>query len=263
MNRSVVLFFTILPSVIAGIARAQEKTPVLPPEVAIAKSVPAFDVRVDKGHKETRQLIQREAERLWSEHHLIPSGSDASKSGSIPSRVQIKVEIGDQDAKGSSRYSLDDDGRLRDVKIELEGSIDEIVRDELPRQISHILLTNAMKEYPLRWLEMGTGLLAESEMRQSESWRQFREVRDAGNLISAGEILSYREYPEDTEKLSVLYVQSMALTEFVTTAWNQETLLAFAKDASLNGAPIAVRNHLGFETVGAFDLAFRQWAEQR
>lgn len=229
------------------------------PCIALADLTSGAELVVTAGKDASGELIRRKADALLS--RLRKDWADVDVE-SPHHRIQIEAAISEDEARGWSTYHPGADGRPSDVKIEVSGTIDGVVKDALPRQLSQVVLTERIG-IPPRWAGMGVGLLAESRRSQNKNWRDFRGFRDSGNLIPAAELLAYTQYPTQREKLNVMYVQSMAIVEFIVSTWDRETFVAFAADAKRSGAPLAVRNHLALDTVGDFDLAFRQWAAER
>lgn len=231
----------------------------LSPSVTLAESISGVEVIVNGRDDSSRQLIQRKANAQLSTLRKVSPAWDAD----LPHHpIRIEVSIGEDAANGSSRYRVDDNGRPQDVHIELVGNINGIIKDALPRQLSQVVLAEQIG-IPPRWAEMGIGLLAESRNSQNKNWRTFREFRDSGNLIPAAKLFACTQFPEEPEQLRVMFVQSMAVAEFIVSTWDRDTLAALASDAKRNGIQLAVRNQLGFDNVGEFDLAFRQWAAER
>lgn len=229
------------------------------PCIALADSTSGSELVVTRGKDASDELIRRKAESLLSKLRKDWAGANVE---SPHQRIQIDAAISEDEAQGWSTYYPGADGRPRSVNVEVTGNINGVVKDALPRQLSQVVLAERIG-VPPRWAGMGVGLLAESRQSQNKNWRTFRGIRDSGNLIPAAELLAYTQYPTQSEKLKIMYVQSMAIAEFIVSTWDRETFVAFVADAKRSGAPLAVRNHLAFDTVGDFDLAFRQWAADR
>jgi hypothetical protein len=229
------------------------------PCIALADSTHNGELVVKAGSDASSQLIRRKADALLSRLRKDWADEDVE---SPHCRIQIEASINAGESQGLSSYHQGADGRPRDVKIELMGDIDGVIKDALPRQLSQIVLAERIG-VPPRWAGMGIGLLAESRKSQKRNWRTFRGFKESGNLIPTAELFAYTQYPKQPEKIKVMYVQSMALAEFIVSTWGKETLVAFAADAKRAGAPLAIHNHLDFDTLGDFDRAFLQWAAER
>jgi hypothetical protein len=231
----------------------------LAPRIALAESASGVEVTVDGEHDSSRNVIQQRADLLLSK---LRKDSAEIATARPKDRIKIAVTIRAHAAKGSSRYRIDADGRPQVVQIELVGDINGILSDELPRQLTQIVLAEQIG-VPPRWAEMGVGLLAESPREQNRNWQIFRELRDSGAMISAKKLLEYTQYASESEELNTMYVQSMAFTDFIVSTWGREKFVAFLADSKILGVPLAIREHFDFDNVGEFDLAFRQWAAAR
>jgi len=176
-------------------------------------------------------------------------------TAALPYPISIKVSPSNDKASGFSEYYPD----LKNVKIEVAGDMRGILDDALPRQLSHLVLAERIGIGP-RWAEMGIGLLAESRKARDRNWKAFRNIRDSAELMPLGELLSYSEYPKDADDIKRMYSQSMVIAQYIVETRDRETLVKFALDSKTTDLTSAVKQNLGFETIGEFELAFRNWA---
>ncbi len=177
-----------------------------------------------------------------------------------PIRIEYTPSA-DQPA-GYATFRLGEDGPPADVQVKLRGDLSSVAKNELPRQLTHIVLASQYGAGP-RWVEMGTGLLAESKKQRRKNWQKLRSYRNTGKLLPLGELLAYMQYPSSSEDLKTMYVQSLGLTKFVIENHSRHALLAVAVESTGGKISHAVEKHLGYRSIGDFDVAFRQWLADR
>ncbi|TWU40288.1 hypothetical protein Q31b_36350 [Novipirellula aureliae] len=172
--------------------------------------------------------------------------------------VTIEISRSNDKAWGVSTYYPG----LKNLKIEVGGDFEGILSNALPRQLSHLVLAERIEKAP-RWAEMGIGLLSESRNSRDRHWKVFREARDGGMLMPFNELLTYTEYPKDVSDVIKMYSQSMVVAQYVAETWDRETLIRFVSDSKRIDLSSAIKKHLGFNSVGEFELGFRNWAADK
>jgi RNA polymerase sigma factor (sigma-70 family) len=141
-----------------------------------------------------------------------------------------------------------DAGRLVSRNMVVEGSLDHVLSNGLPHEITHTVLADYLGTPPPRWADEGAAMTAEDDEEQ----QRYRAVADKllldkARLIPLRRLLPMVEYPPDT---AVLYGQGYSLTRFLVQARDCQTFVAFVKDGmSGNGWDKAVKRHYGFANV--------------
>lgn len=223
---------------------------------AAATSSLATSVQVTTTNSAAETEIRRHFEKLL---HELREDWGRGQEGTIREVIIEASVTGDDEASGSSMYVPDKNGQVWKFQIHLQGNLDDILRDALPRQISALVLAEQVGVAP-RWIGTGIGLLSESETSRLRNQRAFQKSFRDGELLPTGKLLSLREYPKDAESRSTMYVQSMAIAEFVTDRWGREALIEFGRLSTMHSPAVAIRKQFDLESVGEFDLAFRTWA---
>lgn len=212
--------------------------------------------RVFSNDSTVEARIEREAAEVLKR---VQADLGPSTIGAIPPPITIYVYPGAKDATGFTQYVPTGRNRLSSIEIRSEGNIEGIIDDVLPREITHIVLAEQIG-VPPRWAAMGAERLAESEATREETWSVFRQARDAGRLIPTGKLLTLEKLPKEADEARLMYAQSMALVKYIVQRWESPTFVALAGDAKRMKPSEALQERLGFDSVGEFDLAFRQWA---
>ena len=233
--------------------------------IVLVSSVLRADVRGEADIQVLAQSDEAEASILATANSYLAEIRSKNNSPDLlrsHCSIVIHADFCDQPTLGWTSYRTDAQGHPRAVRIELKGKLRDILNDELPRQLRQIALADQIG-VPPRWAEMGFGLLAESSSNREQNWQALRKYRDAGTLISIGDLLSYEEYPKDQEVKNRLYVQSMAFVTFLEEKYERTTILQFVATANKHVAEGAAIRPLGYATLGELDLAFRKWLAEK
>ncbi len=198
-------------------------------EIKLHKVSRSTHFQVAEGHGLTtltereRTRILGSAESIWER---LRARWDANESDVAGQTIQLKVVANDLPAAGSSQWSRD----LSNPEIHVSGSLDDIIANVLPRQMTHIFLARLAGKSLPRWVSMGTGLLAESAEKRSSYWAKLRDLRDAGLLLPLAELLSAKQVPVNDAHRQRLHIQSMAFCQFLLSQYGRETFLGLAKE---------------------------------
>lgn len=194
---------------------------------------------------EQSQIING-AESIWRK---VLTQWEIDETEVIGQRIQLSVDINNQRPSGSSSWSFD--GGMSNPTIIAAGSIDEVLADILPRQITHIVLARSLGQPLPRWIEMGTGTLAQSVATRKNYWSKLEDLHEADLLFPLKTLCSLKEYPSNSEQWKRVYIQSMAFCEFLIATQGRKHLLQLATEST------------DVFLASAIDRQFREWLTAR
>ncbi|MEO2088553.1 MAG: sigma-70 family RNA polymerase sigma factor [Gemmataceae bacterium] len=130
-----------------------------------------------------------------------------------PCLLEVKIDL--SKSAGVSTFTYGDGGntpKLRSLQMNLSGSFEQILRTQLPHEVTHaVLATHFGKQLP-RWADEGIALTAETYHEQATHDALCREVLNAGRGIRLSHLLPMTDYPQD---VPVLYAQGHSLVRFL------------------------------------------------
>lgn len=169
--------------------------------------------------------------------------------------------------------------KLKSAEMTLAGSLESVLRVQLPHEVMHTVLASHFGKPLPRWADEGIALTAESYAEQATHDAKCREVLNAGRGIPLDRLLKMKEYPQD---VVVLYAQGHSLVRFLLSRKPQRgepetdraalvardrkarvTLLAFIADGqrenTTDGWNATAKTHYAFANVDAMQEAWIDW----
>src|SRR5258708_30862692 len=114
----------------------------------------------------------------------------------------------------------------------LDGTLDQVLCNGLPHEITHTVLADYFRVPVPRWADEGAAMLAEDAEEQQRHQALLRGFIDQPDrLIPLTRLLPMKDYPKD---VMALYVQGHSLTRFLIDRKDRKTFLAFVKQG-MNG----------------------------
>jgi hypothetical protein len=117
---------------------------------------------------------------------------------------------------------------------------DNLLNKVLPHELTHLLfkeITAGLKtdaEIPL-WLNEGMAVY-EEESKRYEAW--VKKALQDNQIIPITEIVSYSDYPEDSNKNTLFYTQSASLVDFLINEYGGAKFLTFSRKLIRGGKNI-------------------------
>ncbi|MBX7103958.1 MAG: hypothetical protein K1X57_07745 [Gemmataceae bacterium] len=139
-------------------------------------------------------------------------------------------------------------GKITARRIDLRADNPELANVTMPHEITHIVLGDLFVDAPLpRWADEGMAVLAEPRTQVDRYLKTMIRLRQEGKLVPLAQILGKSEYP-DAASVTVFYVESVSVVEFLVNQKGPAEFAAFMRDSS-GGLEAALRSHYGINDV--------------
>jgi RNA polymerase sigma factor (sigma-70 family) len=173
--------------------------------------------------------------------------------------------------------TMNDGGRMVQARVELSGPLDEVIDNQLPREMTHLVLTERFGRPFPRWGTEGMAILAESGMRQAETDNRRRTALVEGHAIRLSALLRAADYPKDSDTFSA---QAHSVVRFLLSrkpqpapieivgydgkpirlpATCEGTFLGFLMKAAKGDWNTAIKEVYGIEDVTALEVGWLDW----
>jgi RNA polymerase sigma factor (sigma-70 family) len=169
-----------------------------------------------------------------------------------PEPCPIEVRINDKGSPGGATTFAFLERKI-EMRMRLEGSLDRLLADTLPHEVTHtVLATHFGKSVP-RWADEGIAMLNESPEEQQRHQRLFHELAAERRNIKLDKLFKFKDYPDD---VMVLFAQGFSVTHFLVERKDRPTLLKFVKDGMDSGWDKAAKKHYGFGDVAELEQSW-------
>jgi RNA polymerase sigma factor (sigma-70 family) len=157
----------------------------------------------------------------------------------------VEVRLADRESSSATTLMFRD-GAVVQQSMTLRGSLEHILDDLLPHEVTHTVLAHQFGRPTPRWVGEGAAMLGESAPAQARHRQTLRRVVEGGRLLPLRRLLAAHEYPRD---VAAFHAQSYSLVEFLVATGGRGKLLAFVARGERDGWDTAVRAHYGNRTV--------------
>jgi hypothetical protein len=216
-------------------------------------------------------LVGRAAERHRKELALLWLGREMPPwARPCPVRVTIAKR------RGGATTMTFDGGTLLSQEMVLEGSLEQVLADLVPHEVTHTVLAHKFRPAPgpagaegedaagkgaprpaghhlPRWADEGAALLAESAASRARLEVALTKVLGEGRWLPLRRLLPTREYTTD---VAALYAQGHSVVDFLVRAGGRRKFLAFLAQGERDGWDEAARAHYGYRSVDALEGAW-------
>jgi RNA polymerase sigma factor (sigma-70 family) len=134
-----------------------------------------------------------------------------------PCPIQVMTDA----TNGHSTFTYDsatDPPKLKSAEMVLAGTLETVLRIQLPHEVTHAVLASHFGRPLPRWADEGIALTAESIQEQAAHDAKVREFINLGRGIPLRHLLKMTEYPKD---VPVLYAQGHSLVRFLLTKFER------------------------------------------
>jgi RNA polymerase sigma factor (sigma-70 family) len=167
-------------------------------------------------------------------------------------RCPVQVKLTAKGSGGASTFRFAG-GKVASRSMVLEGSLEQILADLLPHEMTHVVLADWAGSPIPRWADEGAAILAESPPAQERQGRALRTVLAEGRAIPLRLLLGMRDYPKD---VVALHTQGHSLAGYLVRLGGRRKFLAFVAQGERDGWPRAVRAHYGHASVEELERAW-------
>jgi len=142
-------------------------------------------------------------------------------------------------------------GRVTARRIDLRADNPELLGCVLPHEVTHVVLGDLFADMPLpRWADEGMAVLAEPRAQVDRYLKTMIRLRQEGKLLHLSQVLR-PEYP-DAASITVFYVESVSVVEYLVGLKGAPAFAAFARDAT-GGLDAALARHYGMRNVAELE----------
>lgn len=187
---------------------------------------------------------QRKAQALtWLGEELPP----------WPEPCRLKVTVGKGSSGGATTFAFDS-GRVLSRSMHADGSLDRILENVLPHEITHTILADHFRRAVPRWADEGAAVLSEDENERVRHDQVAREIlQTPGRAMTLRKLFTLKDYPAD---VLVLYAQGFSVTDFLVARKDRNTFLNFVYRGSGGEWDAAAQKHYGFRTIEELEEAW-------
>ncbi len=148
-------------------------------------------------------------------------------------------------------------GKITSRRIDLRADNPDLAGITLPHEITHVVLADLFPDGSLpRWADEGMAVLSEPRSQVERYLKTMVRLRNESKLIPLTKILTRTEYP-DAASVTVFYVESVSVVEFLVNRKGAPELIQFLKDAT-TGFDAALQRHYGLNNVAQLEEAWRR-----
>jgi hypothetical protein len=199
--------------------------------------------------------VARAAERLRKEKAVEWLGRELPQ-WSTPCPVRVGLSF---DGHSHTDFALDNSLKC----IVLEGSIERVLDDTLPHEMTHAILNpNVGFDLPC-WADEGAAVLSSSEHDRDRFDDLMHRYYCSDHFVPLERLFPSRTYLPDWV---MLYAEGYSITSFLVKARDRKTFLAFVASGQRDGWDQAVKQYYGYSTVATLERAWLQslsWTGKR
>jgi RNA polymerase sigma factor (sigma-70 family) len=172
-------------------------------------------------------------------------------------------------------------GRLRTVMMQLSGPLDDVIDNQLPPEITRVVLNEYFGRQLGWWVDEGLGALAESGLRQAQADSRCRMAVGTGRAVRLAALFTLKEPPRDAESVTA---QAHSVARFLLgrkvqpaavevmgagkqavrlPATREGTFLHFVLEGMDYGWEKAAKAVYGLDDVPAVEAAWLEWMKGR
>ncbi len=202
-----------------AVKQADAKQLIPPPRLVSDRRAPNFLVRTgddvaDRAIANEAEFLRREIARQWLGREL-PDWEKPCKVrmnwGANPEGGSCTFEFG---TKKASMIVLPDQDILLTARMDLGGSLANVLYYHLPREVAHVVMATYFGVQPPRWIDTGISRLSEASFEQARLDDRCRTILSEGRGIRLRALIRMTEYPRDS---SVMIAQSHSIVRFLLT----------------------------------------------
>lgn len=228
-----------------------DRQPAEPPKPPLSEP-PLFVV--SGGDELANRVVQREAEYAARK---VAERWGVRPLPQLKEKWRIVLEIVPNRTTGATTFTYDSQPKrgVRSAEMQLTGSLEQILRTQLPHEITHCVLAAHFGRPLPRWADEGIAVMSESAKEQADHDRKVREFANDGRALRLKHLLPMTEYPRD---LMVLYAQGHSVARFLYQS-DAKKLLPMVEASFADGWDKALKATYGFADADALEEAWLGW----
>jgi hypothetical protein len=166
-----------------------------------------------------------------------------------PEPCPVKVTLTTAGSGSATSFKFDH-RRVTGQSMQQEGTLDGILANSLPHEVTHTIFAHYFRAPIPRWADEGGAMLSESDEEQQRHEQMLWKVLDTPDrLIPLRRLLPMMDYPKD---VTALYAEGYSLTRFLVGLKDRRTFLEFVKQGEADGWDKAAR--IQYNCDGVWEL---------
>jgi RNA polymerase sigma factor (sigma-70 family) len=236
----------------ASAAEAPPPEQVVPPPIALPEEkviLRTTNFEVTAPTRQAARKVAQAAERHRKALALLWLGKELP-AWSKPCPVQVRLND-----RGSGCYTSFqfEGGKVLRQRMELEGSLDRVLADLLPHEVTHTILAHWAGRGLPRWADEGAALQAESASSRARHAQAILTVLDEDRALPLRRLLPLADYPKD---VMAMYAQGYSLVDFLVKKGDRAKFLTFVEEGSRYGWARAARERYGYRSLDEMERAW-------
>jgi hypothetical protein len=173
-----------------------------------------------------------------------------------PERCPLKVTVTTGGAFGATTFTFDN-GKMVIHSMQVEGSVEWILANVVPHEVTHTVLAHRFRRPLARWADEGIAVLAEDTAAHKRQDKLLRELlASPDQIIPLRRLFATTEYPTDAMGRRALYAEGHSVARFLVDAEDRATLLAFVDQGMRDGWDKACKTHYKYADVDELERAW-------
>lgn len=144
----------------------------------------------------------------------------------------LKVSLTMNGSGGATSFAYDR-GRILDMNMNIEGTLDRLLASVLPHEVTHTVFAHVYRAKVPRWADEGGSVLSEDDIERTRHDQLVRQILNTpGRAIPLRRLFQLYEYPND---VMVLYAEGYSVTNFLVGLSNRSVFLNFVGQGMQRG----------------------------
>jgi hypothetical protein len=179
------------------------------------------------------------------EMYLYTTATEYSKATNKPA-----------DSPGHATYKAQN-GAVVGRRLDLRADDPELLTCVVPHETTHLVLGDLFADSTLpRWADEGMAVLSEPRTRLDRFTRTLFTNRRQQKLVPLEKLFAKNEYP-DAAQITVFYVESVSVVEFLVAEKGPQEFVQFVRDAGKTSLDAALQKHYACRNVTTLEERWR------
>ncbi len=203
----------------------------------------------------TPQIAQQVGQ--WAEYYRKQKANDwlGHEMPKWGQPCPLKVKVTMSGAGGATSFAFDQ-GRILSQEMQIEGSLDRLIKSVLPHEITHTVFAHYFRQPVPRWADEGGSVLSEDDVERNRHDVLVRQILNTpGRAIPLRRLFALTNYPPD---VMVLYAEGFSVTNFLVGQSSRGAFLTFVAHGLRGNWDAAARQHYGYRSVEELEQAWLQ-----
>jgi hypothetical protein len=203
-------------------------------------------------HAPTAQVAQQVGQ--YAEHYRREKAIEwlGREMPNWPQPCPLHVTVTADRPSGATSFHFGQ-GRVLDMKMQIQGPFDRLLASVLPHEITHTVFAHHFGCPVPRWADEGGSVLSEDQLERERHDRLTRKILNHGQQIPMRRLFSLKEYPRE---VMCLYAQGFSICDYLVRRSDRRTFLNFVGQGMNQGWDQAVASYYGHRNVEELEEAW-------